>query len=83
MQTKITEELVRLSLYAHRNDGPGPLSTGESLAVALILNRADWLKQMNYSIVEALARIGEEWTAELRRAEQIVRTYIDQQEGGR
>ena len=81
MQIALTEELVRLALYAHRRDTPGPLSTGESLAVALILNRADWLKDMNYTIVEALARIGAEWSAALPDAEQTVRDYIAQHEG--
>ncbi len=36
-------------------------STGERLAVALVLNRADWLAQMDYTIGEALDRIGLDW----------------------
>lgn len=41
--------------------GPGALSTGEVLAAALILNRPDWLLDRNYTIAEALDRIGPEW----------------------
>ena len=36
-------------------------STGEKLAVALALNRADWLAAMGYSIPEAIARVGSDW----------------------
>ena len=37
------------------------LSTGERVAVALVLNRADWLEEMNYTIAEAIGRSGQEW----------------------
>ena len=36
-------------------------STGEKLAVALVLNRFDWLQAMDYSIAEAIERVGPEW----------------------
>jgi hypothetical protein len=38
-------------------------STGEKLAVALVLNRADWLEEMNYTIAEAIGRIGVDWAS--------------------
>ena len=38
--------------------GIGALSTGEALAAALVLNRPDWLATMEYSIAEAIERIG-------------------------
>lgn len=38
-------------------------STGEKVAVALVLNRADWLAKMNYTIAEAIERTGAEWVA--------------------
>jgi hypothetical protein len=41
--------------------GLGALSTGEALAAALVLNRPDWLAAMNYTIAEAIERIGPEW----------------------
>jgi hypothetical protein len=36
-------------------------STGEKVAVALVLNRADWLAEISYTIPEAIERSGHEW----------------------
>jgi hypothetical protein len=36
-------------------------STGEKVAVVLVLNRADWLKEFGYTIPEAIDRAGQEW----------------------
>jgi hypothetical protein len=36
-------------------------STGEKNAVALVLNRADWLAEHGYTIAEAIERTGPEW----------------------
>ena len=44
-----------------KNGGWNVLSSGEKLAAALVLNRADWLAQMDYTIAEAMDRIGPEW----------------------
>lgn len=38
-------------------------STGEKVAVALVLNRADWLAEIDYTIPEAIERSGAEWAA--------------------
>ncbi|HEV2463420.1 MAG TPA: hypothetical protein VGT04_06425 [Acidobacteriaceae bacterium] len=38
-------------------------STGEKVAVALVLNRADWLAEIDYTIPEAIERSGAEWVA--------------------
>ncbi|OJY94600.1 MAG: hypothetical protein BGP25_05340 [Lysobacterales bacterium 63-13] len=38
-------------------------STGERLAVALALNRFDWLSAMGYTIPEAIDRLDQEWVA--------------------
>ena len=38
-------------------------STGEKVAVALVLNRADWLEEFGYTIAEAIERAGQEWVA--------------------
>lgn len=35
------------------------MSTGERLAAALVCNRCDWLQRMDYTIPEALTRLGE------------------------
>jgi hypothetical protein len=40
-------------------------STGEKVAVALTLNRADWLAEMQYTLAEAIERSGQEWVAML------------------
>ena len=39
----------------------GVMSTGERLTVALILNRSDWLAEEQYTIADAVARVGERW----------------------
>ena len=36
-------------------------ATGEKVAVALVLNRADWLEEFGYTIAEAIERAGQEW----------------------
>ena len=38
-------------------------STGEKVAVALVLNHADWLREFDYTIAEAIERAGQEWVA--------------------
>jgi len=38
-------------------------STGEKVAVALVLNRADWLAEYDYTLAEAIERAGYEWVA--------------------
>lgn len=43
------------------------LSTGQQLYVALAANRADLLKRVGYTIAQALARLDDDWTAELVR----------------
>lgn len=48
-------------------------STGEKVAVALALNRADWLKDMDYTIAEAIDRTGSEWVAILPQIERDIR----------
>ena len=59
------EHLLRKSSEAKRggHDAWGVQSTGEMVAVALVLNRADWLTQIDYSIPEAIERSGAEWVA--------------------
>jgi hypothetical protein len=38
-------------------------STGEKVAVALVLNRTDWLEEFQYTIAEAIERSGQEWVS--------------------
>jgi len=48
-------------------------STGEKVAVALALNRPDWLGSMNYTLAEAIERTGPEWLALIPRVERELR----------
>jgi hypothetical protein len=47
-------------------------STGEKLMAALVLNRPDWLAQWDYTIAEAIDRVGAEWAAEIPRVAKLV-----------
>lgn len=41
-------------------------STGEKLAVAIVLNKPEWIKEMDYTLAEAVDRAaGGEWTPAL------------------
>ena len=54
------------------------LSHGEQVAVALILNRPDWLVAMNYTMAEAIDRVGSEWLALIPKASrQIADEAVD------
>lgn len=62
--TSCTEETI-LGLVNAVKSKParrGVLSTGESIAVALVLERRDWLAEDGYSMLEAVDRLGVEWT---------------------
>lgn len=52
------------------------LSTGEKLAAAIVLNRADWLQESGYTITEALERLGAEWVSKLPIAAKHLATEI-------
>ena len=59
------EHLLRKSRDAKRggHEAWGAQSTGEKVAVALVLDRADWLAEIGYTIPEAIERSGAEWVA--------------------
>ncbi len=59
------EHLFRKAGDAKRggHDAWAVQSTGEKVAVALVLNRVDWLAEMGYTIPEAMDRSGTEWVA--------------------
>jgi len=59
------EHLLRKSRDAKRGGHAAwsVQSTGEKVAVALVLNRADWLAEIDYTIPEAIERSGAEWVA--------------------
>jgi hypothetical protein len=52
-------------------------STGEKVAVALVLNRADWLAECDYTIAEAIERAGQEW---ISMVPQIARQLADEED---
>jgi hypothetical protein len=60
-----------------KNGGFGVLSTGEKLAAALTLNRADWLAGMDYTMAEAIDRVGAQWLALIPDAARILRDESD------
>lgn len=47
-------------------------STGERLMAALVLNRFDWLASWNYTIAEAIDRVGPEWVGLLPQVARLV-----------
>ncbi len=52
---------IALHLAKGGSDRFDVLSTGEKCYVALASNRIDLLQSIDYTIAEALARIGQEW----------------------
>ncbi len=54
------DRVINVALFAKRRGDTGPLSTGEALTAALVLNRHDWLKEMDYTIAQALDRIDQD-----------------------
>jgi hypothetical protein len=59
----IEERIARLVAHVEADEGIiGVLPTGEQLAVALVLDRKDLLDRWGYSMLEAVARLGPEWT---------------------
>ena len=59
------EHLLRKARDAKRggHDAWVVQSAGEKVAVALVLNRADWLGDIQYTIAEAIERSGQEWVS--------------------
>ncbi|WP_349811630.1 hypothetical protein ABQ179_016750 [Xanthomonas dyei] len=70
------QRTIEVARAAARMGGPGPLSTGEALTAALVLNRADWLAEMDYTIAEALDRIDSDTVQHLRDAERVLRMEV-------
>lgn len=48
------------------------LSTGEKLAAAFVLNRADWLAEMDYTIPQAITRLGPDWVRLIPTAAELM-----------
>jgi len=71
------DRVIQVALSAKRMDDTGPLSTGESLTAALVLNRHDWLADMGYTIAQALDRIDSDTIEHLANAARCVAEGID------
>ena len=52
------------------------MSTGEKVAVALVLNRPEWLTEYGYTISEAIDRSGSAWVALIP---QVARDLADEE----
>ena len=65
------EQIIEKSRAA-RDGHFNVLSTGEKLAAALVLNRPDWLAEMDYTIVEAIERVGRSWMARAPEAARVL-----------
>jgi hypothetical protein len=62
----IAETIMRLTETVARDEHRfGVFSTGEKIAVALVLDRRDLLAEVNggYTMLEAVERLGPEWTS--------------------
>lgn len=57
---------------AARDGHFGVLSTGEKLAAALVLNKPDLLAKMDYTLAEAVERVGPEWMARVPEAARVL-----------
>lgn len=57
----------------------GVQSTGEKVAVALVLNRSDWLAEYGYTIAEAIERAGQEWVAMIPQIERQIASEEDKE----
>lgn len=71
------DRVINVALFAKRRGSTGPLSTGEALTAALVLNRHDWLKEMDYTIAQALDRIDQDTIPHLADAARSVAEGFD------
>lgn len=78
MRNQDLDQIVSKSRDASRG-GFAALSTGEKLAAALVLNRPDWLAGMDYTLAEAIDRVGAAWLALIPEAARVLR---DEAEAG-
>lgn len=71
------DRVIQVALQAKRMGETGPLSTGEALTAALVLNRHDWLAEMDYTIAQALDRIDSDTVQHLGDAARCVAEGTD------
>lgn len=73
------ERVINVALTAQRRGSTGPLSTGEALTAALVLNRHDWLAEMDYTVAQALHRIDSDSIEHLREAERWIASQTSEE----
>lgn len=71
------DRVIQVALQAKRMGETGPLSTGEALTAALVLNRHDWLQEMDYTIAQALDRIDQDTIEHLADAARSLGVVAD------
>ena len=71
--------LLRVARFA-RTEGYGVLSSGEKIGAALALDRADWLKELDYTLGEAIGRLEGDWLACIPEAARILRDEAEYRE---
>lgn len=73
MNVDVVLAIERRALEDQADNELGPWSTGEKLAVCLVLDRYDWLQAMGYSMLEAVDRLGEDWLAAAQQVRRRIR----------
>jgi hypothetical protein len=69
--TATLDTLISIAKRA-RSGGYSVMSLGEKLAAALILNRPDWIIALDYTLADALDRVGQDWVRLIPTASQHV-----------
>jgi hypothetical protein len=70
MPTSLAETIGRLVDRVEKDEAHiGVLSTGERIAVALVLDRPDLVKEVWGTMLEAVERLGPEWCAAALQAQ--------------
>lgn len=70
-ENDILAKLVTKCRQAHLGQ-LAALSHGEQLAVALTLNRADWLADADTTMAQAIDRVGPNWLAVIPQAARVL-----------
>ena len=63
--TSLLNRSRRAMESGHAGWASQPIS--ERLAIALVLNRADWLEDLGYTIADAIELVGKEWVSVIPR----------------
>ena len=72
---EIVEEILRkVRAVRASEERIGVYSTGEQIAVALVLNKPELFPHGGYTILEAVDRLGPDWTAAALKAQRLLDT---------